>query len=158
MRTDTEAEASILWPPDMRNWLIRKDPNGGEDWNQEEKRTTENEIGSMASPTRWTWVWASSWNWWWAGKPGMLQSMGSKMVGHDWVTELNWTELLSHSDSLWPPRDFPGKNTGVGCHSLHQGMFLTQRLNPHLLCLWHCRKILYSLSPWGSPVWAWSQA
>ena len=107
MRTDTEAEASILWPPDMRNWLIRKDPNGGEDWNQEEKRTTENEIGSMASPTRWTWVWASSWNWWWAGKPGMLQSMGSKMVGHDWVTELNWTELLSHSDSLWPPKGFP---------------------------------------------------
>ena len=43
----------------------------------------------MASPTRWTWVWASSRSWWWTGKPGVLQSMGSQRVGHDWVTELN---------------------------------------------------------------------
>ena len=42
-----------------------------------------------ASPTQWTWVWASSRSWWWKGKPGMLQSMGSQRVGHDWVTELN---------------------------------------------------------------------
>ena len=48
----------------------------------------------MASPTQWTWVWASSRNWWWIGKPGMLQSMGSQRVGHDWVTELNWTVFL----------------------------------------------------------------
>ena len=40
--------------------------------------------------TRWTWVWASSGSWWWVGKSGMLQSMGSQRVGHDWVTELNW--------------------------------------------------------------------
>ena len=46
----------------------------------------------MASPTRWTWVWASSGSWWQTGKPGMLQSMGSQRVGHNWVTELNWTE------------------------------------------------------------------
>ena len=37
-----------------------------------------------------TWAWASSGSWWWRGKPGMLQSMGSQRVGHDWVTELNW--------------------------------------------------------------------
>ena len=49
--------------------------------------------GWMASPTRWTWVWASSRNWWWTGKPGMLQSMGSQRVGHDWATELNWTDV-----------------------------------------------------------------
>ena len=48
----------------------------------------------MASPTRWTWVWASSGRWWWTGKPGMLQSMGSQRVGHDWTTELNWIERL----------------------------------------------------------------
>ena len=41
----------------------------------------------MASPTRWTWVWASSGSWWWIGKPGVLQSMGSQRVRHDW-TEL----------------------------------------------------------------------
>ena len=46
--------------------------------------------GWMASPTRWTWVWASSGIWWWTGKPGMLQSMGSQRVRHDWATELNW--------------------------------------------------------------------
>ena len=43
--------------------------------------------GWMASWTRWTWVWASSGSWWWAG---MLQSMGSQKVRHNWVTELNW--------------------------------------------------------------------
>ena len=45
----------------------------------------------MASPIRWTWVWVSSGCWWWIGKPGMLQSMGSQKVGHDWATDLNWT-------------------------------------------------------------------
>ena len=44
----------------------------------------------MASPTWWTWVWASSGRWWWTEKPGILQSMGSQRVGHDWATELNW--------------------------------------------------------------------
>ena len=47
--------------------------------------------GWMASPTQCTWVWASSRSWWWTGKPGVLQSMGSQRVGHNWVTELNWT-------------------------------------------------------------------
>ena len=43
----------------------------------------------MASLTQWTWVWVGSGSWWWTGKPGMLQSTGSKKVGHDWVTKLN---------------------------------------------------------------------
>ena len=41
------------------------------------------------------------------------------------------------------PWNSSGKNTWVGCHFLHQGIFLTQGLNPHLLCLLHCRQILY---------------
>ena len=45
----------------------------------------------MASPTQWTWVWVNSESWWWTGNPGVLQSMGSQRVRHDWVTELNWT-------------------------------------------------------------------
>ena len=40
-RTDVEAEAPILWPPDVKNWLIGKDPDAGKDWRQEEKGTTE---------------------------------------------------------------------------------------------------------------------
>ena len=46
--------------------------------------------GWMASPARWTGVWASSWSWWWTGKPGVLQSMRLQRAGHDWVTKLNW--------------------------------------------------------------------
>ena len=44
----------------------------------------------MASATQWTWIWASSGSWWWTGKPGMLHSMGSQRVRHNWATELNW--------------------------------------------------------------------
>ena len=47
----------------------------------------------MASPTQWTWVWVNSGSWWWTGRPGVLRFMGSQRVGHDWATELNWTEL-----------------------------------------------------------------
>ena len=45
--------------------------------------------GWMASPTQWTWVWVNSGSWGWIGKPGILQSMGSQRIGHDWATELN---------------------------------------------------------------------
>ena len=43
-RTDTEAEAPILWPPDAKSWLIGKDPDAGKDWRCEEKGTTEHEL------------------------------------------------------------------------------------------------------------------
>ena len=45
--------------------------------------------GWMASPTQWIWVWGSSGSWWWTGKPGVLRSMGSQRLRHDWATELN---------------------------------------------------------------------
>ena len=48
--------------------------------------------GWMASLTRWTRVWVNSESWWWTGRPGMLQSMGLQRAGHNWVTELNWTD------------------------------------------------------------------
>ena len=43
-RTGAEAEAPIPWPPNAKNWLTGKDPDGGKDWRQEEKGTTENEM------------------------------------------------------------------------------------------------------------------
>ena len=46
--------------------------------------------GWMASPTQWTWGWVNSRSWWWTGSPGVLQSLGSQRVRHDWVTEMNW--------------------------------------------------------------------
>ena len=53
--------------------------------------------GWMASPTQWTWDWVYSGSWWWTGRPGVLQFMGSQRVGHDLVTELNWTEWHKNS-------------------------------------------------------------
>ena len=44
VRTDAEAEATILWPPDANNWFIGKDPDLGKDWRQEEKGMTEDEM------------------------------------------------------------------------------------------------------------------
>ena len=71
------------------------------------------------------------------------------------------------SDSLQPhglqstrllcPWNFPGKNTGVGCHFLLQGIFSTQVSNPHLLCLLHCRQTLYLLSLRENPLWGLSR-
>ena len=89
-RTDAEAEtlnSLATWCEELthwkRPWCWERLKAGGEGdnggWD-----------GWMASLTRWTWVWASSRSWWWTGKPGVLQSMGSQRVGHDWVTELDW--------------------------------------------------------------------
>ena len=84
----TDVEIPILWPPDEKNWLFGKDPDTGKDWRQEEKVDDRGWDGWMASPTQWTWVWVNSVSWWWSGRPGVLQSMGSQRVGHNWVTEL----------------------------------------------------------------------
>ena len=92
-RTDVEAKTPIFWSPDVKSWLIWKDPGARKDWRQEEKGTTEDD-GWMASPTRWRWVWVNSRSWWWTGRPGMLWFMRSQRVRHDWATELNLTEWL----------------------------------------------------------------
>ena len=64
----------------------------------------------MASLTWWTWVWVNSGSWWWTGRPGVLRFMGSQRVGHDWATEVNWTESHfffgthvspSYSETYW---------------------------------------------------------
>ena len=110
-RTDTAAETPILWPPDAKNRLTGKNPDAEKDWKWEEtswkkpwcwerlKVGGEGDDrgwgGWMMSPMRRTGVWAGSGNWWWTGRPGVLQSMGLQRVGHDWVTELNWTEVNS---------------------------------------------------------------
>ena len=54
--------------------------------------------GWMASLTQWTWVWVDSGSWWWTGRPGVLWFMGSQRAGHDWATELNWTEWIRYHD------------------------------------------------------------
>ena len=84
-RTDAEAETPILWPPDVKNWLIGKDFDAGKDWRWEEKGMTGWD-GWMASKTFWTWVWVSSGSWWWTGKV----AWGHKES--DTTEQLNWTE------------------------------------------------------------------
>ena len=77
----------LMWRTDSleKTLLLGKIEGGGEgddrgwDW--------------IASPTQWTWVWASSRRWWRTGKPGVLQSIGSQRVGHDWATEQQWEFL-----------------------------------------------------------------
>ena len=86
-RTDVEDETPILWPPDAKNWLIWKDPDAGKDWEGDDRGWD----GWMASLTQWTWIWVNSGSWRWTGRPGMLQSMGLQSVGHEWMTELNWS-------------------------------------------------------------------
>ena len=86
-RTYAEVKAPILWLPDVKSHLIGKDPNARKDWEQEEKWVTEDKSSWMASPPQWMWVWANSRRQWRTGKPGVLQSMGSKRVERDWATE-----------------------------------------------------------------------
>jgi len=55
---DAEAEAPVLWPPNVKSWFTGKDPDAGKDWRQEESGVDR---GWMALLIRWTWVWAKSW-------------------------------------------------------------------------------------------------
>ena len=89
-RIDIEAETPILWPPDVKSWLIGKRPWCWERLRAGGEGDDRGWDGWMASPTQWTRVWVNSGSSWWTGRSGVLRSMGSQRVGHDWATELNW--------------------------------------------------------------------
>ena len=59
--------------------------------------------GCMTSPTQWTWFWANSVRWWSTGKPGVLQSMASQRLGHDWVTENKRIIVEEHGEGNGTP-------------------------------------------------------
>ena len=111
----------------------------------------------MASPTRWTWLWVNSGSWWRTGRPGVLQSMGSQRVGHDWVTEQQHITNGHHVKSIpcitvqslqrywgcalrcsWHPHDSPLITALVPLHPLH--LFLP---SPHSCLL--CQPLVSSL-------------
>ena len=97
-RTDVEAETNTLatWCKDLthwkRPWCWERLKAGGEGDNR-------GWDGWMASLTQWTWIWVNSGSWWWTGRPDVLPSMGSRRVGHDRVTGLNWS--LPASVFMW---------------------------------------------------------
>ena len=91
-RTDVEAEAPILWPPDVKSWLIWKDPDAGKDWGQEEKGMTEDEIVGWHH-----WLDGHGFGW----TPGVSDGQGGLVCCGLWgckesdMTErLNWTDLM----------------------------------------------------------------
>ena len=90
-RTDVEAETPIIWPPDVKSWLIGKDPNAGKNWGQEEKGTTEDEM------VRWHHRFDGHGFGWTLGVgdgQGGLACYGSWGCKESDRTErLNWTEL-----------------------------------------------------------------
>ena len=92
-RTDAEAETPILWPPDAKNWLTRKDPDAGKDWRQEKKGTTEDEM--------------IAWHHWldwheFEQAPGVVERQGSLVCCSPWGhKELDTTERLSWTDMDW---------------------------------------------------------
>ena len=101
-RTAAEAETPILWPPDVKSWLIGKAPDAGKDWRQEEKGTTEDEM--------------VGWHHWLNGlefeeAPGVGDGRGGleccspwgRSVGHDWATGLKWIMTWQHFDALLEP-------------------------------------------------------
>ena len=95
-RTDVEAETPntlATWCEGLihlkRPWCWERLRAGGEG-------SDRGWDGWMGSPTQWTWDWVTSGSWWWTGRPGVLQSMGSQRVKHDWATELNWLFPLLH--------------------------------------------------------------
>ena len=104
-RTDAEAETPVVWPPHAKSWFIGKDPDAGRAWGQEEKGTTEDEmVGWHHQLNGHEWIWVNSGSWWWTGSPAVLWFMGSQRVGHDWATELNWTETGKRGRLEWTLR------------------------------------------------------
>ena len=69
--------------------MVWKRPDAGKDWTLEEKGTTEDERVGLHHRLDGH-EFEQALGWWWAGKPGLLQSMGSQRVGHIWTTDLNW--------------------------------------------------------------------
>ena len=101
-RTDAEAETPILWPPHAKRWLIRKDPDAGMDWGQEEKGMTEDELARwhhrLDGPK-------------FEQTLGVCDGQGGLACCDSWghkesdMTEwLNWTELIVTEDKIYPGR------------------------------------------------------
>ena len=84
-RTDLKLKLQYFGHLMQRAQLTAKDPMLGK--SEGKRRRGDRGDGGTAALTQWTWVWANSRREWKTGKPGVLQSIGSKGVGHNWATE-----------------------------------------------------------------------
>ena len=107
-RTDTEAEAPILWPPDVKSQLIGKDSDLGEDWGQENGITQYEMVGWHHWHNGHGWSCLNSGRYWRTGKPGMLQFMGSQRVGPDWATGQQQMLVSQNDLKVFLPLQFLG--------------------------------------------------
>ena len=87
-RTDVEAESPILWPPDVKSWLIWKDPDAGKDWWHEKGIRDDEMLEGISGSTGLSL--SKLQVWWCTEKSGVLQSMGSQ--SQTWLSY--WTELI----------------------------------------------------------------
>ena len=89
-RTDSDSEVPIIWPPDGKSWLFRKDPDAGKDWRQEEKGMTEDETAGWHH-----WLDAHEFGW----TAGVGDGQGGLVYSDLWACkELDMTELLNWTD------------------------------------------------------------
>ena len=105
----TDAEALTLWPPDVRSWLIRKDPDAGKDWRQEEKGKREDKMIRWLHQLKGHEFEQAPGD---GEGQGSLAAacIGSQRVGHDWVTEQQILKCYSLSKVLKQLRFFPKGN------------------------------------------------
>ena len=130
-RNDDKAEAPILWPPDMKSWLIGKDSDAGRDWAQEEKGTTEDEMAGWHHRLDGR---ESAW------PPGVGDGQGGlaccdswgHRVGHDWVTELNWNP--SGFRFTWGPVESPWFNFSTSSLRMEDKIFVFYSFFKKFLC------------------------
>ena len=91
-RTDVEAETPILWPADVKSWLVWKDPDAGKDWGQEEKGMTEDEMVRCHH-----WLNGHEFDWTLGvgyGQGGLMSCSSWGRKESDTTEWLNWTEPL----------------------------------------------------------------
>ena len=119
IRTDVEAETPILWPYDVKSWLIWKDPDAGKDWRWEEKGTTEDEMAGWYHRLD-----GHEFGWTLGGGDGQgglacLDSWGHK--------ESNMTEWLNWTEMNWK---IPSPFLNLPWSHHHFGTMITQRCKP----------------------------
>ena len=115
----------LIWRTDS----LERKPWCWERWKAEREGTTANDMAGWHY-CKWLWVWASCGSWWWTRMPGMLQSLVSQRVRHDWATELNWQPdcnipIRSNAQTRTSTRSSPSDGTFSSSEQLERLLLLS---------------------------------